>query len=114
MDDYSVNLAVHRGVVAGAVPFLVGVVLVAVLVGAVWWGRRVQARQRPPRPEEQPRLPASGPVREVSEHPEPAEVPRGDERLTPHQLGGYGSQAAARSDAHRSDPRRPATGAEDE
>ncbi|MER0443804.1 DUF6479 family protein [Streptomyces sp. Edi4] len=87
------QLALNHGLVIGAVPLAVGVVLVAALIGAVWWGRRRQARRTtPPRPEEQPRLPASGPVGEVSERREPAEVPRDGDRLTPHDMPGFGNQ----------------------
>ncbi|WP_275902456.1 DUF6479 family protein [Streptomyces sp. S1A1-7] len=39
-----------------------------------------------PRPEEQPRLPDSGPVHEVREHREPNELPPSEHRLTPHEL----------------------------
>jgi hypothetical protein len=75
-------------------PLAVGLVLVAALIGAVWWGSRRRRRQPPPpRPEEQPRLPDGGPVHEVREHREPQQVPRSDERLTPHQLGTPGSAA---------------------
>ncbi|MFE4535293.1 DUF6479 family protein [Streptomyces scopuliridis] len=42
---------------------LVGVVAAAVLVAPFVWGRRIRARELPPpRPEEQPHLPADGPV----------------------------------------------------
>ncbi|WP_275902505.1 DUF6479 family protein [Streptomyces sp. RLB1-9] len=43
-------------------------------------------RPRPPRPQEQPRLPDSGPVHEVREHREPNELPPSEHRLTPHEL----------------------------
>ncbi|MER5177414.1 DUF6479 family protein [Streptomyces sp. NPDC002896] len=76
----------------GIVPFVIGLVIVAVLIAAVWLGIRVRDRESaPPRPEEQPRPPASGPVREVSESREPHEVPRGDTRLTPHDFPGFGN-----------------------
>ncbi|WP_341866117.1 DUF6479 family protein [Streptomyces olivochromogenes] len=50
-------------------------------------GRRERQQQPPPpRPEEQPRLPDSGPVHEVREHREPNELPPGEQRVTPHEL----------------------------
>ncbi|MFE9552233.1 DUF6479 family protein [Streptomyces sp. NPDC006692] len=88
----SKELALTHGLVVGAVPLAVGLVIVALLIGAVWWGLRRQARApRPPRPEEQPRPPASGPVGAVVERREPAEMPRGRVRLTPHQFPGFGN-----------------------
>ncbi|GAA2784132.1 hypothetical protein GCM10010521_73240 [Streptomyces rameus] len=76
----------------------VGVVCVAGLIYAFRLGVKVRRREPgPPRPEEQPRMPASGPVRETREVREPDEVPRaGDdgERLTPHQLGNVGTKRA--------------------
>ncbi|MFS8201572.1 DUF6479 family protein [Streptomyces sp. CWNU-52B] len=89
-------LAASGAAVGAIVPFLVGVVLVGGLIWAVWWGRRQRSRQpAPPRPEEQPRLPESGPVGEVSERREPAAMPEDGDRLTPHQLGGGSSRRAA-------------------
>ncbi|MFG2720191.1 DUF6479 family protein [Streptomyces sp. NPDC048416] len=99
MTCLSMQLALDHGLVIGVVPLAVGVVLVALLIGAVWWGRRRQARRAaPPRPGEQPRLPESGPVGEVRERREPAEVPRSDHRLTPHQLPGFGNQGTRRAE----------------
>lgn len=75
----------------GAVIVVVGVVIAALLIGAFWLGVRVMRREsRPPRPEEQPRMPDGGPVREVSEHRDADEVPRSDQRLSPHELHGNG------------------------
>ncbi|MFW6690571.1 DUF6479 family protein [Streptomyces sp. MAR4 CNX-425] len=91
-------------VTAGLLPFLLGLVLVAVLVGAVWLGIRIRSREpAPPRPEDQPRPPASGPVPHVTEEREPAEVPRGRGRLTPHELPGHGNSGTrpARRPARR-------------
>ncbi|MCI3278260.1 DUF6479 family protein [Streptomyces cylindrosporus] len=69
-----------------------GVVIVALLLGAFVLGARIRRREpRPPRPEEQPRVPDEGPVREVLESREPDEVPRSDTRLTPHELPGHGN-----------------------
>ncbi|MBG0850665.1 hypothetical protein I2W78_02040 [Streptomyces spinoverrucosus] len=75
------------GSVAGFVAVLVGgVVVTAVLIWAVLLGIKVRRREpRRPRPDEQPRLPASGAVGESREQREPHEV-GGDARLTPHDL----------------------------
>lgn len=77
---------------------IAGLVVVAVLIAAFAWGRRIRAREsRPPRPEEQPHLPDDGPVREEREFREPDEVPRSSHRLTTHDLEGYGSGSTHRS-----------------
>ncbi|MDO0917458.1 DUF6479 family protein [Streptomyces sp. DT2A-34] len=69
-----------------------GLVVVALLIGAFVLGARIRRREPPPpRPEEQPHLPAEGPVHEVREHREPDEVPRSDRRLTPHELPAHGN-----------------------
>ncbi|MEU5576824.1 DUF6479 family protein [Streptomyces huasconensis] len=75
-----------------------GVVVVAVLLGAFFWGQRVRAREsRPPRVEEQPKRPYEGPVREEREYREPDEVPRDGGRLLPHELKeGYGQSSTHR------------------
>ncbi|QTE02682.1 DUF6479 family protein [Streptomyces cyanogenus] len=77
---------------------LAGLVCVAGLIWAFRLGIKVRERESaPPRPEEQPRLPASGPVHETREVREPDEVPRAaddSERLTPHQLGNVRSKRA--------------------
>ncbi|MEU0334308.1 DUF6479 family protein [Streptomyces sp. NPDC006193] len=74
-----------------------GIGIVAVLVAAFALGLRVRRREsRPPRRDEQPTMPPSGPVHETREVREPAEVPRttNGERLSPHQLGNSGTQRA--------------------
>ncbi|MET7798095.1 DUF6479 family protein [Streptomyces decoyicus] len=77
---------------SGALLILVGVLLVAVILAAFAWGRRLKARApAPPTPEEQPRLPEGGPVGDVVEDREPEELPRTDQRRTPHELKGDGS-----------------------
>jgi hypothetical protein len=43
-------------------------------------------------------MPAEGPVHEVREHREAEEVPRNEQRLTPHQLKGQGTSGSRRSD----------------
>lgn len=104
MDTIGMELALARGHVIGLFPFVAGLVVVAGLIAAVWWGRRMRTRQpRPPRPEEQPRLPESGPVHEIREKREPHEVPRSGERLTPHQLPGQGTSGSRRADDQEPD-----------
>ncbi|MFF9809761.1 DUF6479 family protein [Streptomyces coeruleorubidus] len=73
-----------------------GLAVVALLLGAFILGLR-HKRRRPPRPDEQPRLPDGGPVRETRERREPDEVPRGQGRLTPHELKTHGNQSDRRS-----------------
>ncbi|AKH86295.1 hypothetical protein AA958_33310 [Streptomyces sp. CNQ-509] len=86
---------------AGLLPFLLGLVVVAVLIGAVWLGIRIRSGEpAPPRPEEQPRPPASGPVGRVTEEREPAELPRDGRRLTAHRLRGHGN-TGTRPAGHR-------------
>jgi hypothetical protein len=95
MDATALNeqLAAPHGT-SGALLTLVGVLLVAVLLAAFAWGRRVKAREpAPPTPEEQPRLPEGGPVGDVVERREPEELPRTDQRRTPHELKGEGSDS---------------------
>ncbi len=71
---------------------VVGLVIVGVLIAAFVWGRRKKAREPgPPLPQEQPRLPADGPVRQVTEEREPDPVPQREGRLTPHELKGSGT-----------------------
>ncbi|MEU6255773.1 DUF6479 family protein [Streptomyces sp. NPDC047043] len=97
------DIAAGRGAL-GIGMAVAGVVVVALLIGAFWLGARIRRREPgPPRPEEQPRLPDEGPVREVLENREPDEVPRSDRRLTPHELPGHGN-SPTRTGASR--PRR--------
>ncbi|MDN3249501.1 DUF6479 family protein [Streptomyces mutabilis] len=71
------------------------VVVVALLIGAFAFGSRQKRKESPPpTPEEQPRMPDEGPVREVRERREPDEMPRTDERTLPHDLGNQGSRTA--------------------
>ncbi|GAB2881375.1 hypothetical protein GCM10027074_57020 [Streptomyces deserti] len=85
------ELAAGRGAL-GIGLIVAGVVVVALLLGAFVLGSRVKRREPPtPRPEEQPRVPDEGPVREVMENREPDEVPRSENRLTPHELKAHGN-----------------------
>jgi hypothetical protein len=86
------ELAASRDLMVGIAPFLIGLVVVAILIGAVWLGIRVKKREpAAPRPEEQPRAPQRDhPPGEVQEVREPDEMPQDGVRRTPHQLGGQG------------------------
>ncbi|WP_151477952.1 DUF6479 family protein [Streptomyces albicerus] len=87
MDTFGWDVAVSNEVVAGTAPFVVGVVIAAMLVAAVWWGMRVRAQEPgPPRPEEQPHLPDGGAVHEIREAREPEEMPHDGQVLTPYEL----------------------------
>ncbi|WP_217214167.1 DUF6479 family protein [Streptomyces sp. AC550_RSS872] len=91
MDTTWMDIAAAHGALAVGL-LVVGVVVVALLIGAFVLGVRVRRREpRPPRPDEQPRLPAEGPVREVRENREPAEVSKSENRLTAHDLPGHGN-----------------------
>ncbi|MFZ4185646.1 DUF6479 family protein [Streptomyces pseudogriseolus] len=94
------DLAAGRGAL-GAGLVVAGIVVLALLIGMFLFGsRRVRNDDsRRPRPEEQPRMPEGGPVREVREHREPEEMPRTDERLTPHELKGHGNAGTRTSPA---------------
>ncbi|MEU2876528.1 MULTISPECIES: DUF6479 family protein [unclassified Streptomyces] len=91
MSTASLDIAAAQG--TNVWPFAgIGLVVVALLIGAFFLGARIRRREpRPPRPEEQPRLPESGPVGEVLENREPDEVPTGGDRLTPHRLNAHGN-----------------------
>jgi hypothetical protein len=71
--------------------YLVGVVLVALLTGLVWWDSR-RRRARPPGREEQPQRPGRG--THVEEPREAADFGKECERFTPHGLPGYGNMGS--------------------
>ncbi|MGW4566282.1 DUF6479 family protein [Streptomyces sp. NPDC004561] len=95
--------AAGRQVFGYVLILIAGVVLAAGLIWAFRLGFKVRQQESPPpRPDEHPKMPPSGPVHETSEVREPDEVPRaadGSERLTPYQLGNVGSRRA--EDQHR-------------
>ncbi|MFI6207395.1 DUF6479 family protein [Streptomyces sp. NPDC051041] len=69
--------------------FIGGMVVAGLLIWAVPVGMRLMDKDTGhPRPEEQPKLPDSGPVREIREQREPDEVPivNGGPRLMPYEL----------------------------
>lgn len=84
------NIAAEGALGIGLI--VAGLVVVALLIGAFALGARIRRREPPPpRPEEQPQVPEGGPVREVRENREPAEVPRSERRLTPHEMPAHGN-----------------------
>ncbi|MEZ3181657.1 hypothetical protein KYY02_24095 [Streptomyces pimonensis] len=99
------DLAAGRGAL-GAGLVVAGVVVVALLIGMFVLGsRRVRnSKVRRPGPEEQPRMPEGGPVRETREQREPNEMPSSDERLLPHELKDHGT-AGSRTSASQERPR---------
>ncbi|BCL31321.1 hypothetical protein GCM10017557_61800 [Streptomyces aurantiacus] len=100
-------MAVSDAAVGSIGAFVGGLVIVGVLVWAVRLGIKSRRGQpRPPRPEEQPRRPESGPVQEAREMREPDEVPRAadeSERLSPHDLHASGSKRGENQDRPRWD-----------
>ncbi|MEU6462744.1 DUF6479 family protein [Streptomyces sp. NPDC046976] len=98
MNTAMYEAATSRQVFGYVLILVAGVVLVGGLIWAFRLGFKVRQREpAPPRPEEQPKLPPTGPVRETSEMREPRDVPRADdgsERLTPHQLDNIRSRRA--------------------
>ncbi|WP_229699882.1 DUF6479 family protein [Streptomyces kronopolitis] len=79
----------------------VGVAVVALLIGAFAWGRRIRSREPgPPRPDEQPRLPNGQAVGDVVERREPDDLPRTHRRRKPHELNGNGIESRPASGRH--------------
>ncbi|MEU9286195.1 DUF6479 family protein [Streptomyces sp. NPDC048275] len=99
------NLAIPDAAIGTIVAFVGGLVIVGVLIWAVRLGVKVQRREpRRPRPDEQPKVPDSGPVREVREVREPDDVPQAadeSERLRPHNLHASGSKRSENQDVPR-------------
>jgi hypothetical protein len=95
-------IAASSSMNAGAA-FIGGLIIAGALVWAVRMGIRVRnLESRPPTPEEQPRLPATGAVHEEREMREPDEVPHAadeSERLMPYNMHSAGTKHA--DDQHR-------------
>lgn len=89
-------LAASGNVLNVIAAFAGGLIVVALLIWAVRLGERTkEAESPPPTPQEQPRLPESGPVHEERELREPDEVPQASgesERLNPHNLHASGTR----------------------
>ncbi|ODA72756.1 hypothetical protein APS67_003055 [Streptomyces sp. AVP053U2] len=99
------DLAASRGIM-GIGLVVAAVLVVGLLIGLFAFGsKRVGQGDSPrPRPDEQPRMPEGGPVHEVREHREPDEMPRSDDRLTPHDL--HGGSSGSRPVTSQERPRR--------
>ncbi|MFE2556584.1 DUF6479 family protein [Streptomyces sp. NBC_00090] len=78
-----------------------GLVIVAVLIGAVWLGFRVRDRESDtPKPEDQPHRPETDRLPgEMSEYRRPAVMPQndGEHRLMPYQLKDSGTAGSETS-----------------
>ncbi|MFD3661986.1 DUF6479 family protein [Streptomyces sp. NPDC058659] len=78
-----------------------GLVLVAILIGAFWFGYRIRRRESAtPTPEEQPHRPDTDRLPgEMSEYRRPAEMPQTDgaHRLMPYQLKDSGTSGTETS-----------------
>jgi uncharacterized iron-regulated membrane protein len=105
MNTPNMEVVASSGAALGIFPLVAGLILVVGLVWAVRLGIKARRRESaPPRPEEQPRLPESGPTHDVQEMREPDEMPHAkdeSERLTPHQLSGGGTSGTKRSEDQR-------------
>jgi hypothetical protein len=88
--------------------FIGGLVIAGALVWAVRLGMKVRRREsRPPRPDEQPKVPESGPVHEIREVREADEVPHAaneSERLRPENMHSSGSKRSENQDRPRWEP----------
>jgi hypothetical protein len=96
----TMEIAVTRDLLIGIGPFMAGLIVAGMLIGAVILGRRILSQEPgPPKPDEQPHLPPSGPVHEVQEEREPNEIPHTDHqhRLLPHDLPGHGNEGTRTS-----------------
>ncbi|WP_329267183.1 DUF6479 family protein [Streptomyces sp. NBC_01451] len=89
-------LAASSNVLNVIAAFAGGLIVVALLIWAVRLGVKAkEAELPPPRPDEQPTLPETGPVHEEREMREPNEVPHTSEdsdRLDPHNLDASGTK----------------------
>ncbi|MBL1084572.1 hypothetical protein JK359_21820 [Streptomyces actinomycinicus] len=98
------QLAAASGLMS-LVLFIVAVAVLALLAGGFWMTSRVRYNEAPrPRPEEQPKLPPEGPVRELRENRESADVPvtaKGDRPLTPYELTNMDSRPSASKERPR-------------
>ncbi|UUN27612.1 DUF6479 family protein [Streptomyces sp. FIT100] len=79
---------------AGIGPFIIGIILIALLAGAMWYEGRRRLQERAPRPEEQPKAPDHPTHIEEVREPDEDAFPTGGERLLPYNLKTYSSHAA--------------------
>lgn len=103
LNSLAITLADGRGA-TGAVLGVVGVVLVAVLIGAFWLGKRRQDQELPPpRPEEQPVAPDHRTHVEERDVHGPDDFPADGRGLSPYELGDHGNETIHRDDEERRD-----------
>ncbi|MEU2430703.1 DUF6479 family protein [Streptomyces sp. NPDC007861] len=79
---------------AGIGPFIIGIILIALLAGAMWYEGRRRLQERAPRPEEQPKAPDHPTHIEEVREPDEDAFPTGGERLLPYNLKTHSSHAA--------------------
>ncbi|WP_404950897.1 DUF6479 family protein [Streptomyces sp. ARC12] len=92
-DEHALGFSIAAGEwVGGTVPFTVGLVVVALLIGSVMWRSR-KGGSRPPRPEEQPARPTPPPSTSPGAGRAVDDFGAEGERLSPHQMKGYGNQS---------------------
>ncbi|MCX4784760.1 MULTISPECIES: DUF6479 family protein [unclassified Streptomyces] len=92
LGSLALTLADGRGAV-GAVMGIIGVALVAMLIGGFWLGKKRRAQEPPPpRPEDQPPLPDHrSHVEQRDVHADDSFPPNG-RGLSPYELGDRGNQ----------------------
>jgi hypothetical protein len=89
-------IAEGRGATGVVMP-IVGVALVAVLIGAVWLGKRRRAQELPPpRPDEQPPLPDHRTHLEERDVHGDDSFPADGWGLSPYELGDHGNEPIRR------------------
>ncbi|WP_338672015.1 DUF6479 family protein [Streptomyces sp. SCSIO 30461] len=78
---------------AGIGPFIIGLVLIALLAGAMWYEGRRRAQQKPPLPEEQPVRPDHPTHIEEAREPDDDAFPTDGANLLPYNMKTYSSHA---------------------
>ncbi|MGW1230455.1 DUF6479 family protein [Streptomyces sp. NPDC001478] len=101
LNTLATTLADGRGA-AGVVLAVVGVALVALLIGAFWLGRKRRAEELPPpRPDEQPVPPDHRTHVEEREVHGDDSFPADGRGLSPYELGDHGNETLRRDDERR-------------
>ncbi|MFD5424237.1 DUF6479 family protein [Streptomyces sp. NPDC127084] len=98
---------------AGIGPFIIGLILIALLAGAMWYEGRRRAQQKAPLPEEQPIRPDHPTHIEEAREPDDDSFPTDGANLLPYNMKSYSSHAAptaepAAQPAETADAARPA------
>ncbi|MEU2154556.1 DUF6479 family protein [Streptomyces sp. NPDC019396] len=79
---------------AGIGPFIIGLVLIALLAGAMWYEGRRRAQEKAPLPEEQPKAPDHPTHIEEAREPDADAFPTDGARLLPYNMKTHSSHAA--------------------